>query len=104
MKKLCAIALMLITLIIGITGYHHWTARANSQPAQVAEIPEIAPLAAVTCGTPGFSLQAAQAVGITPFSVAIGDINNDGNLDFATANFNSNNVSIRLGDGLGGFS
>ena len=39
-----------------------------------------------------------------PASVAIGDFNNDGKQDFATANSGSNTVSIRLGDGLGGFS
>ena len=33
-----------------------------------------------------------------------GDFNGDGKLDFVAANRNSNNVSIRLGDGVGGFS
>jgi hypothetical protein len=35
--------------------------------------------------------------------VVVGDFNGDGKQDFATANFFSANVSIRLGDGLGGF-
>ncbi|TAH19878.1 MAG: T9SS C-terminal target domain-containing protein [Cytophagales bacterium] len=39
-----------------------------------------------------------------PRSVAIGDFNGDGKADFAAANYGSNNVSIRLGDGMGGFS
>ena len=43
-------------------------------------------------------------VGTGPFSVAIGDFNGDGIQDFATANFNSMNVSIRLGNGAGGFT
>ena len=43
-------------------------------------------------------------VGDGPSSVAIGDFNGDGKQDFATANVNSNTVSIRLGDGSGGFS
>jgi hypothetical protein len=43
-------------------------------------------------------------VGSNPQSVAIGDFNNDGQQDFAVANFASNTVSIRLGEGLGGFS
>ncbi|MGE0104874.1 MAG: FG-GAP-like repeat-containing protein [Blastocatellales bacterium] len=51
-----------------------------------------------------FSNAADVGVGAKPFSVAIGDFNGDGNQDFATANQNSNTVSIRLGDGLGGFS
>jgi hypothetical protein len=44
------------------------------------------------------------AVGSYPRRVAIGDFNNDGNQDFATANEGSGTVSIRLGDGAGGFS
>ena len=43
-------------------------------------------------------------VGTGPFSVALGDFNGDGRLDLATANQSSNNVSIRLGDGAGGFT
>ncbi|MFZ4583567.1 MAG: choice-of-anchor D domain-containing protein, partial [Paludibacter sp.] len=44
-----------------------------------------------------------------PLSVAIGDFNGDGKQDIATANnavnnFGLSSVSIRLGDGLGGFS
>src|SRR6185295_3205618 len=35
---------------------------------------------------------------------AIGDFNNDGKQDFATANYGSSSMSIRLGDGAGGFS
>ena len=44
------------------------------------------------------------AVGSSPQSVAIGDFNGDGIQDIATANYDSNTVSIRLGDGQGGFS
>jgi uncharacterized repeat protein (TIGR02543 family) len=43
-------------------------------------------------------------VGSFPFSVAIGDFNGDGKQDLAVANEYSDTVSIRLGDGLGGFS
>ena len=41
--------------------------------------------------------------GSNPYSVAVGDFNGDGKQDLATANYNSNNVSILLGNGLGGF-
>jgi len=41
------------------------------------------------------------AVGNSPQSVAVGDFNGDGKLDFAAANFNSNSVTVRLGDGTG---
>ena len=43
-------------------------------------------------------------VGSVPASVAIGDFNGDGKQDLAIANANSNTVSIRLWDGVGGFS
>jgi hypothetical protein len=44
-------------------------------------------------------------VGSQPYSVAIGDFNNDGKQDIAVANSgNTNDVSIRLGDGAGGFT
>jgi hypothetical protein len=43
-------------------------------------------------------------VGPTPRSVAMGDFNGDGKQDLATANQGSNNVSVLLGNGAGGFS
>ncbi|CAE7746849.1 unnamed protein product [Symbiodinium necroappetens] len=42
-------------------------------------------------------------VGITPFSVAIGDLNNDGVPDLAVANQSTNDVSVLLGNGDGSF-
>ncbi|HEX7414893.1 MAG TPA: VCBS repeat-containing protein, partial [Bacteroidia bacterium] len=42
--------------------------------------------------------------GTTPYSIISGDFNKDGKPDLATANNASNDVSILLGDGLGGFS
>jgi hypothetical protein len=41
--------------------------------------------------------------GTLPKSVALGDFNRDGNLDFAVANGRSNTVSIFLGTGMGSF-
>ncbi len=44
------------------------------------------------------------AVGSVPFSIAVEDVNLDGKPDIAAANFNSNNVTVLLGDGAGGFA
>ena len=41
--------------------------------------------------------------GVTPLSVALADVDGDGDLDVVTANLNSNNISVLLGDGSGGF-
>ncbi|WP_162136355.1 FG-GAP-like repeat-containing protein, partial [Zavarzinella formosa] len=44
------------------------------------------------------------AVGTTPYSVAVGDVNGDGKPDLVTANIGSNNVSVLLGAGDGTFA
>ena len=43
-------------------------------------------------------------VGDTPYSISLGDIDGDGDLDFVTANLNSGNLSVRLNNGQGSFS
>jgi hypothetical protein len=43
------------------------------------------------------------AVGSGPADVVLGDVNGDARLDILTANTQSNNVSVLLGDGKGGF-
>ncbi len=57
-------------------------------------------------GSGGFSaaLGSPFPVGTNPESVAVGDFNGDGIPDLATANYASNNVTLLLGNGLGGFS
>ena len=54
-------------------------------------------------GNTSFTNAADVSVGTNPFSVAIGDFNNDGKQDIAAANAGSDTVSIGLGDGAGGF-
>jgi hypothetical protein len=44
------------------------------------------------------------AVGNTPLSVEMGDVDGDGDLDLLTANYGDNTVSVRLNDGRGSFS
>jgi CSLREA domain-containing protein len=57
----------------------------------------------VTCTPVAFVPATNFAVGNLPELAAIGDFNRDGKQDLAIANNGSNNVSILLGDGAGGF-
>jgi|SRR6266404_5100938 len=65
----------------------------------------------VNCGTPSSGVTSPIAtssshfpVGTAPGSVEIADLNNDGKPDIVVANEQSNNVTILLGDGKGGFT
>ncbi|WP_157626969.1 T9SS type A sorting domain-containing protein [Spirosoma luteum] len=50
-----------------------------------------------------FNATAVPSGGNFPHSVALGDFNSDGRADLATPNAGSNNVSVLLGNGSGGF-
>ena len=54
-------------------------------------------------GTVQFASATDVSVGLSPYGVAIGDFNNDGKQDLASASYGANAVSIRLGDGSGNF-
>ena len=56
-------------------------------------------------GSAGFSEAPGSpiAVGDEPQSVAAGDLDNDGDLDLAVANFSGDNVTVLLNDGSAGF-
>ena len=57
-------------------------------------------------GQGGFTAAAGSpfTAGTNPDSVAIGDFNDDGIQDLAVSNLNSNNVTVLLGNGAGGFA
>ncbi|HEV2860520.1 MAG TPA: Calx-beta domain-containing protein [Pyrinomonadaceae bacterium] len=59
--------------------------------------------AAADCTPPVFSLPQTYEVGAGPTSAASGDFNGDGVKDLAVPNNISSNVSVLLGDGVGGF-
>lgn len=52
---------------------------------------------------PSFNSAAFPIDGVNPRSITAADFDVDGNIDLAVANFNSDNVSILLGNGTGGF-
>lgn len=58
---------------------------------------------AAQCNGPVFSGAPEYVAGLRSRSVAVGDFNGDGKPDLAVANEMSNNVSVLLGDGVGGF-
>jgi FG-GAP-like repeat len=56
------------------------------------------------CSTPSFANPSVFGVGQFPFSAAVADFNLDGNPDLVTANVDSGNVTVPLGDGGGTFA
>jgi hypothetical protein len=119
--RLLALLLMIAALMLsaGVAGTASTESSATRQrlstgsvegtgseaPAVAGETQDETSLAASECTTPRFALAPGSpfAVGGSPGSVAVGDFNRDGKLDLAVANYSSDNVTIRLGDGAGGF-
>jgi len=56
------------------------------------------------CSTPSYRGATTLTVGSSPEAVAAGDFNRDGDPDLAVANQGTDNLSIFLGNGLGGFT
>lgn len=54
-------------------------------------------------GAGSFGAATNYSVGAQPFQIALGDFNNDGHQDFATANAAGQNISVALGTGTGSF-
>lgn len=65
---------------------------------------DIQPLAAVSCGTPGFTLPTNINIGASPVFISKGDFNEDGVIDLVTSNSSNSTISIFLGNSLGGFA
>jgi len=61
-------------------------------------------VSAQDCSQPSFTAAAPAAVGMYPTAMTSGDFNNDGKFDLAVANYLSNDVSVLLGNGTGGFA
>jgi hypothetical protein len=55
-------------------------------------------------GNGAFSVSTAVNEGGSPWQTVVGDFNNDGNVDVASCNSNTNNIGVLLGNGSGGFT
>ena len=55
-------------------------------------------------GNGEFTFNSNVEVSMIPWSITAADFNGDGNVDFATANFYDNSISVRLGNGHGSFA
>ncbi len=84
-------------------GQHTVTIRATDTSGAITDANFRLMVQAPPCTGATFASAGEVSAPQSPYSIAIGDFNNDGNQDFAT-NGNSHTVSIRLGNGLGGFS
>lgn len=58
---------------------------------------------ATGCAAPSFGMATTYSIPSSVYRIAVADYNRDGKLDVATANRNTNNISIILGNGMGGF-
>ena len=54
-------------------------------------------------GTGDFAPAVSASVGTFPTMALVADLNGDGMLDVVTTNSNSNDISVLLGNGAGGF-
>ncbi len=75
---------------------------ANGWSIEVTTTPYVPPT--ISCAFPSFTAVSPVSVGSSPTGIAHGDFNNDTKEDLVVANQGANNVSVLLGDGLGGFS
>src|SRR5262245_26302741 len=99
-----AILIALATLFVGGSAVASVVAagpapQSGRTPGGQGDAPTILSCSTVSFGTP----TNYYSVGPKPEAMAVGDFNRDGSPDLATANRDSNAVSVLLADGSGGF-
>jgi FG-GAP-like repeat len=109
MRKVRIITIVLIVAITGVAAFKSLSARAELVSDKLQFVAKTNPRATAllsppTCTGLSYASRTTFATGDAPTSVARGDFNGDGKPDVAVANISSNNVSVLLGDGAGGFS
>jgi serine/threonine protein kinase len=96
-------AAALLVFALGLAGY--WLGRARSSATVEGQETGTASGSTSTALAPPchFALAVDYPVGREPYTVAVGDFNNDGKLDLVVSNIKSNKVSVLLGMGDGTF-
>jgi FG-GAP-like repeat len=84
---------------VGLSEQDQERQRAKVRPQQKETITSTP----ASCPSPSFDPPTFFGVGSAPAVAAAGDLNRDGNPDLAVSNMGSNNVSVLLGNGTGGF-
>src|SRR5689334_15082853 len=75
----------------------------RSGTATAAAVSTVAASPSGGCSVPNFGPPTSYPAGGNPVAVKIGDFNNDGKPDVAVADYISDEVSVLLGNGSGGF-
>ena len=87
-------------IAIAVMAVNHFSGITHAHRAVIADQQVIAS----SCALQTFSPVANLSAGTLPVAVAAADFNADGKIDFAVANFGSNNVSVYLNSGTGSFA
>ena len=90
--------------LIVLCGPRRWRRVLHVVASSFLTIGAPAALAAAQCPGTDFISARTTVVGTTPWALASGDLNEDSRPDILVANYGSDNISVLLGDGAGGFS
>src|SRR5437588_12271688 len=90
----------IVMIAIAVMAVNHFSVITQAHRAVIVDDQGIAS----SCALQTFSPVANLSAGTLPVAVAAADFNADGKIDFAVANFGSNNVSVYLNSGTGSFA
>lgn len=95
-----ALVIVLVQAVLSGAGRSY----ASGPGAQLASARQDSPKAPPSCTKPKFGPAAGYPAGQNPYSIASGDFNEDGFADLAAGNRETDDVSVLLSDGAGGFT
>jgi hypothetical protein len=101
-----------VTTLSLLLGFALWSAGLGAKAKGTVAAPAVMPttmqprmnlMTATPCSGVSFAPYADYEMGARTWSVAVGDFNGDDKLDLVTANYFFDFISVRLGNGMGGF-